>query len=132
MLGAPPERTTRSATKESDRSFPGASDLRNQLHYPASKVAMLLISANFMASDFIQDKKLPKLIAGAERGGLTLFPLLIGLCAYAEDARLGRYQAVHDVGRPLHQLSNGEQDQVFDDSSRKLKKFLTAPSASES
>ena len=118
----------------SDDRIPPGADWEEEIDsaIESARVAILLISANFMASDFIQDKELPKLIAAAERRGLTLFPVLIGACAYAEHARLGRYQAVHDVRRPLNQLSSGKQDQVFDDLRRKLTTLLRAPSASES
>jgi len=47
----------------------------------AAAVAVLLVSANFANSDFIQNKELPRLLARHREGTLRLFPISLRPCA---------------------------------------------------
>jgi hypothetical protein len=60
-----------------------------------SRVALLLVSADFLASDFIMDTELPMLIAH----GVRLAPVLVGDCFWREVPELVRVQWLHDPGR---------------------------------
>ena len=60
-----------------------------------SRVALLLVSADFLASDFIMDTELPMLIAH----GVRLAPVLVGDCFWREVPELERVQWLHDPGR---------------------------------
>lgn len=76
----------------------------------SARVAVLLVSPEFLASDFITKVELPKLLRGAERDGLTILwvavkPSLCRLTAIAE------YQAANDPAKPLTTLSRPKRDQ---------------------
>lgn len=45
-------------------------------------IALLLMSADFLASDFLQDVELPKLLQRHEQGGLTVIPVLLRSCLW--------------------------------------------------
>jgi len=92
----------------------------------SARVAILLISADFMASDFIQVRELPKLLRAAEERQLTLLPVLIGTCAAPEDLRLTRIQWVNDPRRPVKALSESDQELVFDKVRQDVKRILGA------
>jgi HEAT repeat protein len=75
-------------------------------------VAVLLVSADFLASEFVDQNELPPLLERAERAGVTILPLIVGDCLL-EAHELGRYQSVNSLSRPLKRLSDGEQDEVY-------------------
>ena len=47
-----------------------------------AKLAILLISANFLTSDFILNQEIPSLLKRREREGLIIFPIIIKSCAW--------------------------------------------------
>jgi hypothetical protein len=76
------------------------------------RVAVLLISADFMASDFIQDNELPRVLNEAQRRGVRIFSVIVQYSSF-EDTELAQYQTVNDSSRPLMLLSNPEREAVF-------------------
>ena len=75
-------------------------------------VAILLISADFMASDFIQGNELPPLLNEAQRRGVRIFSIIVGYSNF-EDTDLAQFEAVNNPSRPLWLLSRAERDAVF-------------------
>jgi hypothetical protein len=63
-------------------------------------VAVLLVSPDFLASDFIWNEELPPLFEGAEAGTITLFPIPISASNYRATP-LAHYQFAHTPERPL-------------------------------
>ena len=78
----------------------------------AARVAVLLVSADYLASDFITGTELPALLAKAENEGLTIIWVPIGACLW-EEIPISHYQAVHDPKRPLLSLPRPEQEEVL-------------------
>jgi hypothetical protein len=78
----------------------------------SAKVAVLLISADFLASGFIHDDELPSLLAAAEGEGVRILPVIIGDSLYA-DSSLGRFQAVNSPDQPLEGLSKAKWSPVL-------------------
>lgn len=67
-------------------------------------VALLLVSPDFLASDFIMRQELPALTAR----GVPLVPVLLRACRYRDVAELREVQWAHDPGRegPLAELKS--------------------------
>ena len=78
----------------------------------ATKVAVLLISADFLASDFIVTQELPHLLDAAESEGATILPVIIGPSQF-ESSLLKQFQAANSPSKPLRSLSKGKQEEVF-------------------
>jgi|GEM_PF-1384865 len=85
-----------------------------------AKVAVLLVSPNFLASDFIVENELPPLLNAAKEEGLTIIwvPLRFGLY---EETEIAQYQAAHSPNQPISSLSQSEQDKALVDICKKIK-----------
>jgi hypothetical protein len=79
-----------------------------------ARVAILLVSPNFLASDFIQNSELPHLLKAAEERNLTILWILIEDCFYQTSA-VSSYQAVYSPARPLASLAPKALNAAIDD-----------------
>src|SRR5690348_9872339 len=58
------------------------------------KVAILLVSADFLASKFIATNELPPLLAAARQDGCTILPVILKPCLF-KFSNLKQFQAVN-------------------------------------
>jgi nucleoside 2-deoxyribosyltransferase len=79
-----------------------------------ANVAILLVSADFLASDFITDNELPPLLKNAEERGTVVIPVILKPCRFTRDAQLRTFQAVNDPKRALILLPPGQQEVIYD------------------
>nr|WP_242042121.1 toll/interleukin-1 receptor domain-containing protein [Leptolyngbya sp. FACHB-541] len=86
----------------------------------AAKVAVLLVSPDFLASDFIADQELPPLLNAAEQEGLTVFWIPISYSSY-EETEIAKYQSAHPPQQPLDSLSPPELNFALVNICKKLK-----------
>lgn len=77
-----------------------------------AQVAVLLVSANFLASDAIFVQQLTPLLNKAKEKGLTIVWVYLSACLYAE-TEIATYQAAHDIAHPLDSLTDAEQQEVL-------------------
>ena len=77
-----------------------------------ARVAILLITADFLASDFIAEDELPPLLKKAKAGGATVLPVIVNACRFSR-VKLSEYQAVDDPKKPLATLTPAETELVF-------------------
>jgi len=80
----------------------------------SAKVAVLLVSQNFLASDFIKKEELPSLLKDAEKEGVKIIWVLVNSCGYKYTA-LKDLQAAHKVSQPLVLLPTPEQDRILNE-----------------
>lgn len=75
----------------------------------AAKVAVVLVSADFLASDFIATDELPSLLSAAEKEGALILPVILSPSRFSNTV-LAQFQAVNSPSRPLIGLSKSEQE----------------------
>jgi hypothetical protein len=90
----------------------------------SARVAVLLISADFLASDYIRNNELPPLLEAAGADGATIFPLIVSACRFSRESSLAKFQAVNDPARPLDTLTRARQEGVFDRLSEAIEQAL--------
>jgi hypothetical protein len=90
-----------------------------------ANVAVLMVSANFLASDFIAKHELPPLLNAAEQEGLKVIWVPVGYCLY-EETEIEQYQAVHNPSQPLESLKGAKLNQVLVQICAEIKAASTA------
>lgn len=75
--------------------------------------AIFLLSADFFASHYVQEKELPKLLAAAENKGVKIFPVFISPCLIEEFKSINQYQFVNDPKKAISGLMYHEQEKVW-------------------
>jgi TIR domain len=70
-----------------------------------AKVAVLLISDAFLASDFISKNELPPLLAAAAAKGVRIIPVIVRPCSFMAVRELSRFQAFNSPERSLAEMS---------------------------
>ena len=101
-------------------------EIRNALE--RARVAVLLVSADFLASDFIATNELPPLLQAAEAHGTLMLPLILDHCRFEKTEGLSRFQAVNDPSKPLATLDRSHREAWFDKLSRTIEEALMSTS----
>jgi hypothetical protein len=79
-----------------------------------AEIAILLISSNFLASDFIDEVELPRLLKAAETRGTLILPLILDPCdANLSLSELEQFQAVNPLNKPLDSMTENERKATF-------------------
>ncbi|HEX4962727.1 MAG TPA: toll/interleukin-1 receptor domain-containing protein [Thermoanaerobaculia bacterium] len=85
----------------------------------SARVAVLLVSAPFLASDFINTVELPYFVEAARRQHVTLLWVPVSPCLH-EHTPLAEIQAAHNPARPLNTLSEAECDVALKEICKKI------------
>jgi HEAT repeat protein len=91
----------------------------------SANVAVLMVSQNFLASDFITKHELPPLLKAAEQEGLKIIWVLVSSCLY-DETEIREYQAAHNVSQPLDCLTVARRNQVLTEICREIKAASSA------
>ena len=89
-----------------------------------ARAAILLVSADFLASEFIVKNELPPLLEKAEMEGTHIIPVIIKPCRFARDKNLSRFQAINSPSSPLIMLAEGDQEKIYDQIAEAVEKLM--------
>jgi hypothetical protein len=98
---------------------PGADwlgEIRNALG--SARVAVFLVTQNFLDSPFIRDKELPALVEAATHRGCLIFWIAVS-SSTVEDSPLAKFQGA--LSSPLDLMSEPEQNKMLAEIYRKMK-----------
>lgn len=95
-------------------------------------IAILLISPNFMASDFIINKELQPLLEHADKKGVKIMPVMVRPCATLEESGLYDYQAPNDPKQTLIEMTEGEIDRTLSKLVEDIKFFVKSKNGYDS
>jgi hypothetical protein len=76
------------------------------------KVAVLLVSVNFLNSDFIKKQELPRFLEAERNGQVTILPVIISACLW-EATEIGKFQLPSDPKLPLDALEGHKLAQAL-------------------
>lgn len=96
-----------------DKELKAGDDWRDKIEkaLACAKAAVLLISQDFLSSDFIVNNELPPILDSAKKKGLTIFWIAVSASS-VEDTEIMKYQAV--LKEPtLDSLNPAEQKKKF-------------------
>jgi len=88
----------------------------------STNVAVLLVSPNFLASDFINSEELPYFIEAAKEKKLQILWVLLSSCLYSETA-IANFQAIHDIGTPLDRLPKARRQEAWMTIAKEIKRI---------
>ncbi len=77
-------------------------------------VAILIISADFLASDFIVDNELPPILENAQTNGTRIVPIILKPCRFSRDKHLSKFQALNPPENPVQGMTEIKQEELWD------------------
>lgn len=97
-------------------------EIRNALEH--ARVAVLLVTADFLASDFIASNELPPLLRAAKERGTVILPVIIKPCRFEQTEELSDFQAVNNPSRSLITFRAAGREALFLEVSRRIEAAL--------
>ena len=79
----------------------------------SARVAVLLVSAEFLASDFITKNELPPLLESARSKGLIVIPVVVSPCRYEQTPALASLQSINPPSKALSRLRKADSEEYF-------------------
>ncbi|QSX30658.1 toll/interleukin-1 receptor domain-containing protein [Shewanella cyperi] len=87
-------------------------------------IAILLISADFLASDFIVNNELPSILKKAQVNGTKILPVIVSPCRFLREKEMCQFHAINDPNIPLSLLSINEREVYYDKLASEIEKSL--------
>jgi hypothetical protein len=108
-----------------DTRIPSGANWKEEIEkaLESAKVAVLLVSADFLASDFIRDYEIPVLLDAAQEGKITILPIVVGPCPF-DLTPLSPYQTINGVSNPLTSLPSHAQEEIWAEAAKKVCNIL--------
>jgi internalin A len=114
-----------SITAWSDEQIPPGTEWFEQIKrvLASTKVAILLLTKDFLASEFIHEHELRPLLKEAEKGDVRIIWIPVRACSYKETP-LKDYQAAIDPEKPLSNMKKADRDKTWVRICKKIKKAV--------
>lgn len=106
----------------SDKSIEAGAQWREEINkaLASSKVAILLVTPDFLASDFIAKNELPPLLEAAKKKGLIILWIAVSKSLY-QATEIAAYESANNPSRPLDSLNKAQLGEVLVQICNKIK-----------
>ena len=94
-----------------------------KLSFAHAKVAILLVSADFLASKFIVENELPPILAAAQTEEVTILSVILSPCAYPH-SELSQYQSINPPSRPMSAMNRHGREEIWATLAEQVKEAL--------
>jgi hypothetical protein len=88
-----------------------------------TKIAVLLVSADFLASDFIMKNELPPLLEAAKSGDVRILPVILSTCSF-DVSVLSQFQAFNSPSNPLNTKDRHEKEKFWADVAKHIEQSV--------
>jgi len=89
-----------------------------------ARIAILLVSADFLASDFIMNNELPPLLTAAHQESAIILSLIVGPCRFNQTENISQYQAMNDPRYPIIAMLDHEREKLYYDTTEYVEAAL--------
>jgi tetratricopeptide (TPR) repeat protein len=106
-----------------DRQISAGTEWKNRIHerLESAGVILLLVSADFLASDYCYDLEMARAMARHDEGTARVIPIILRICDWS-DAPFGKLQALPKNAKPVK--SWADQDEAFTDIAMGIKRAI--------
>lgn len=95
-----------------------------ELAISETKVIILLLSADFLASDFIISNELPSLLKASENDGAVILSVILKPCLYDIVEELNHFQTMNRADIPVLKMDEIQREELFVNLVRQTKRIL--------
>lgn len=89
----------------------------------SAQVAVVLVSADYLASALAIQEEIPLLLDEAGRGDLVVLPVIVSPSAYARSP-LARFRSANSPSSPLDSVSRIEQEKILSNLANSIERYL--------
>lgn len=106
-----------------DRQISAGTEWKNQIdeHLESAGVILLLVSADFLASDYCYEKEMKRAMERHAEGTARVIPIILRKCDW-KDAPFGKLQGLPKDAKPIK--SWADQDEAFTDVTDGIKRAI--------
>lgn len=110
----------------SDEQIKASQKWRDEIYksLDKAKIGILLISTDFLASDFIMDNELPILLKYAESKGTEIIPVILSPSRFLRHEILSKFQSINNPSIPLSEMTVSKQDAVLVELTDRVEEIL--------
>lgn len=90
-----------------------------------AKVAILLVSTDFLGSEFIRNEELPELLNAAENEGAAILTVILRPCLFEEFENINIYQAMNSPNIPVSKMDENQKEELYVNLVRQTKRILS-------
>jgi len=110
----------------SDEKIKSGMDWKDEIENALAKarVALLLISADFLASDFIVEDELPHLLEKASQNETIILPLIVKPSRFLREPSLSKFQSVNNPEEPLIDMPESKREHVLVQLAETIESYL--------